>query len=461
MTEPGVPSGALDLARAFRAGGTTARDTVEDLLSRIEAHDPALGAFQAVYAEDARAAAGAADRAMGSGHRVGPFHGIPFAVKDVIDVAGRVTTAGSLTRPGRPAAGSATVAGRLLAAGGILLGKTKTIEFSMGGWGTNRHFGTPRNPWDPSRHRVAGGSSSGSAAAVAAGMVPAALGTDTGGSIRTPAAWCGAVGLKTTHGVLPMDGIVPTAHSLDTVGPIVRSVADAAFLLDVMAGRGPAGLDRHLDPDAPPALPGLRLGALPRDAREGMDDAVLDLYDAALERLRSLGAGIEVFSPPLSYADMARANRLIATSEAYAHHGAPMEDPRAPVDEDVRRLILPGRNVPAHEYIAALLRRAEDIEAFLTRMRGFAALATPTLGVAAAPLEEVKPRDYPAGFTRPVNYLGMCAVSVPMGLTPERLPAGLQIVARAGEEATALRVAAAYERARGPFPHPPAFAPPP
>ena len=455
--KPDVYASVLEVAQAYRTGETTASTTVAALLDRIETHDRTLGAFQSVYADDARAAAEAADQAMRTGHRIGPFHGIPFAVKDVMDVEGRVTTGGSMTRADRPADKSATVARRLLAAGGILLGKTKTIEFSMGGWGTNQHFGTPRNPWDLDRHRVPGGSSSGSAVAVASGMVPAALGTDTGGSVRTPSAWCGVVGLKTTHCVLPVDGIIPTAHSLDTVGPIVRSVADAALLFDLMAGRETSELDRHLDrdvpldPSGPTALPDFRLGALPAEEREDMDDAVLDLYDAALDRLRSLGAEIEVFEPPLSYVALARANRLIATSEAYAHHGPLMEDREARVDEDVRQLILPGRDIPAHEYIAARLRRAEDIEAFLTRMKDFTALLTPTLGIVAVPLEEVKPSDYPVGFTRPVNYLGMCAASVPMGLTPDNLPAGLQIVARAGEEATALRIGGAFERVRGPW----------
>ena len=170
--KPDVYASVLEVAQAYRTGETTASTTVAALLDRIETHDRTLGAFQSVYADDARAAAKAADQAMRTGHRIGPFHGIPFAVKDVMDVEGRVTTGGSMTRADRPADKSATVARRLLAAGGILLGKTKTIEFSMGGWGTNQHFGTPRNPWDLDRHRVPGGSSSGSAVAVASGMVP-------------------------------------------------------------------------------------------------------------------------------------------------------------------------------------------------------------------------------------------------------------------------------------------------
>ena len=455
--------GALDLARAYRLGETTASDAVGALLGHIQAHDPKLGAFQAVYADDALAAAEAADKARKNGHSVGPFHGIPFALKDVMDVEGRVTTGGSLTRPKEPATRTATVAQRLLAAGGILLGKTKTIEFSMGGWGLNQNFGTPWNPWDLDRHRAPGGSSSGSAVAVAAGMVPAALGTDTGGSVRTPSAWCGVVGLKTTHGVLPMDGIIPTAHSLDTCGPLVRCVADAAFLFDLLAGREARELNHHLDVSTSDksanSLQGLLLGSLPDGEREGMAGEVLDLYDAALERLRALGAEVEIFEPTMSYVDLARSNRLIATAEAYAHYGKLMEDPEAPVDENVRQLILPGREIRASEYIAATLERRRHIELFAKRMRGFSALVTPTLGITAVPLENVVPDGYPVGFTRPFNYLAMCALSIPMGLTPNAqsgggLPVGLQIASRGKDEAMALRIGMAFEAFLGGIGHP-------
>ena len=453
--------GVIDLARAYRAEETTAHETVQALLQRIEALDPKLGAFQSVYPDDALEAGAAADSARMAGHEIGPFHGIPFALKDVIDVAGRMTTGGSMTTAKKTAARTSEVARRLIAAGGILIGKTKTIEFSMGGWGVNQHLGTPRNPWDPHTYRVAGGSSSGSAVAVSTDMVPVALGTDTGGSVRNPSAWCGVVGLKTTHGSLPMDGIIPTAYSLDTVGPITRSVADAAFMFDLMKGAEPANLYRHVEckrgiaNGKEESLRGLRVGVLPHREREGMQTSVLDLYDHALHRLRSTSAEIEVFEPPMTYIELAHANREIATAEAYTHHGALMEDADAQVDEDVRQLILPGRAVSARDYIAARLQRQQNIQTFLDRLRGFDALLTPTLGMTPVPLDEVQPRDYPAGFTRPVNYLAMCALTVPMGLTPDGLPGGLQFIARGGEEATALRIGRAYETVRGKLERPP------
>ena len=355
--------GALDIARAYRSGETTAREIVDGLLARIETHDPKLGSFQAVYADDARLAAEAADAKARSGHWLGPFHGVPFAAKDVVDIEGRITTGGSLTMVGRVSPATATIAQRLIAAGGILIGKTKTMEFSMGGWGTNLTMGTPWNPWDMETHRTPGGSSSGSGVAVAAGLVPCAIGTDTGGSVRTPSAWNGTVGLKTTEGFLPIDGLVPCSVSLDTPGPMTRSVADAAFMFDVMTGHESDRLERHLAEDGFLDLPraegvdGLCLGALQEQDREGVEDAILALYDEALQRLRSLGAEVVAFEPPMPWQTMAEGTGLIFTAEGYVHYGALMEDPNAPVDEDVRRRLLPGRDISAHDYISAVLKR--------------------------------------------------------------------------------------------------------
>ena len=447
--------GALDLARTYRSKATTASEAVDGLLTRIDTLDPKLRAFQAVYADDARLAAEAADAAMQSGHRVGPFHGVPFAAKDVVDIAGRITTGGSLTMADRVSPTTATIAQRLLAAGGILVGKTKTMEFSMGGWGTNLTMGTPWNPWDPDIHRTPGGSSSGSGVAVAAGLVPCAVGSDTGGSVRTPAAWNGIVGLKTTEGLLPTDGIIPYSHTLDTSGPMVRSVRDAAFMFDVMAGQGSGNLARHLEADGPlDGIRGLRFGALADHGRELVDDDILALYDAALDQLRSLGAKIDTFVPPISYEAMATANGFIFAAEGYTHHGDLMENLDAPVDEFVRPRILEGRNIKAHEYISAVLTRQEHITMMLNDMRGLACLALPTLRTAAIPITDVDQGDTPAHLTRPFNYLAMCALSVPMGLTANGLPGGLQVAVRGGDEALALRIGAAFEQARGSIGHP-------
>src|SRR5712672_3271 len=235
-------------------------DIVEALLSRIEAQNPKLHAYVDVYADDARLAAEGADKAIRAGHAVGPLHGVPIALKDLIDLEGRITTGGSAVWRERRSPFTATLARRFFAAGMIVLGKTHTVEFAMGGWGTNQHLGTPWNPWDPEVARTPGGSSSGSGVAVAAGFAPWAIGTDTGGSVRLPASWCGLTGLKTTIGRVSTYGILPLAPTLDTPGPMARSVTDAVLLYNAMQGPDP------LDPrtlGAPPLndpMPGLRRG---------------------------------------------------------------------------------------------------------------------------------------------------------------------------------------------------------
>jgi aspartyl-tRNA(Asn)/glutamyl-tRNA(Gln) amidotransferase subunit A len=196
-------SGVAELSKAYATRALSPVDVVEALLTRISKRDPVLHAYIAVYADEARLAAEAADKAIRSGHRVGPLHGVPIALKDLVDLEGRVTTGGSKVWATRVSPATATLAERLIAAGMIVIGKTHTVEFAMGSWGTNTHMGTPRNPWDLRVHRTPGGSSSGSGVAVAAGLAPAAIGTDTGGSVRVPAGWNGIVGLKVTAGRIP------------------------------------------------------------------------------------------------------------------------------------------------------------------------------------------------------------------------------------------------------------------
>jgi aspartyl-tRNA(Asn)/glutamyl-tRNA(Gln) amidotransferase subunit A len=228
-----------ELSRAYGEGVLSPVDVVDALLERIRKRDSALHAFIAVYEADARLAAEAAHKAMRARHRVGPLHGVPIALKDLVDLEGRVTTGGSKVWAERVSPVTATLAERLIAAGMIVLGKTHTVEFAMGSFGTNTHLGTPRNPWDLAVHRTPGGSSSGSAVAVAAGLAPAAIGTDTGGSVRLPAAWCGIVGLKVTAGRISTHGVLPLSSTLDTPGPMTRSVEDAALIFRVLNGPDP------------------------------------------------------------------------------------------------------------------------------------------------------------------------------------------------------------------------------
>src|SRR5499426_4185206 len=242
-------------------------------------------AFIAVYDADARLAAEAADKAIRSGHRIGPLHGVPIALKDLVDLQGRVTTGGSKVWADRVSPVTATLARRLIAAGMIVLGKTHTVEFAMGSFGTNTHLGTPRNPWDPAVHRTPGGSSSGSAVAVSAGLAPVAIGTDTGGSVRLPAAWCGIVGLKVTVGRISTYGVLPLAFTLDTPGPLARTVEDAALIYRALSGPDPRDPQTLTWTPADPlpslqrGVGGMRLGIMPDAERAGVDKEVLASYD--------------------------------------------------------------------------------------------------------------------------------------------------------------------------------------
>jgi aspartyl-tRNA(Asn)/glutamyl-tRNA(Gln) amidotransferase subunit A len=443
----------IDLDRRLRDGGTTAAAETEACLARIAERDGDLGAYQAVYDDAAREAARAADSARRSGGRLGPLHGEPFALKDIVDLEDMVTTWGSEALADRIAPATGTLARRLLAAGAVLLGKTKTVECAFGGWGTNRRMGTPRNPWDGAVHRAPGGSSSGSGVAVAAGMARFAVGTDTGGSVRIPAAFCGIVGLKVTEGRLPLDGIMPLSHTLDTPGPMTRSVADAAVVFAVMDGAEGATLDRELAASdglfaaLDRGVEGLRLGVLDESERAAVAPEILALYDAALDALERRGARLAPFTAPTSFAELSdRTGRIIA-AEGFAHQGALYRDRSAPMDEDVRERMLAGAGIGAADHLALIVDRPRQRERFLAEMRGLDAVLTPTAPVAPPPVGEIDQSTSPGRYTRPVNYLGLCALSVPMGLTPEGLPGGLQIVARPNAEATALQVGAALETA--------------
>src|SRR5437868_2265046 len=234
---------AHELAEAIAARRLSPVDVVGAFLDRIAAQDEKLHAFVEVYADEARLAAEAADKAIQSGHAVGPLHGVPIALKDLIEIESKVVTGGALIWRDRRAERTATLARKLIAQGMIVLGKTHTVEFAYGGWGTNARMGTPWNPWDPKVPRTPGGSSSGSGVAVAAGLAPWAIGTDTGGSVRLPASFCGLTGLKTTIGRVSTYGILPLSPTLDTPGPLAHSVEDAALLYRAMQGADP--LDPH------------------------------------------------------------------------------------------------------------------------------------------------------------------------------------------------------------------------
>jgi aspartyl-tRNA(Asn)/glutamyl-tRNA(Gln) amidotransferase subunit A len=318
---------ATELANRIAGKTLSPVEAVAAMLDRIAAREPKLQAFTEVFADDARLAAEGADRAIRSGHAVGPLHGVPIALKDLIDLEGRITMGGSAAHRARRAARTATIARRLIAQGMIVLGKTHTVEFAYGGWGTNPHLGTPWNPWDLAVARTPGGSSSGTGVAVAARMAPWGIGTDTGGSVRLPAAFCGLTGLKVTVGRVSTHGIVPLSATLDTPGPLARSVADAALLYAAISGPDP------LDPATRGILPvdpfptlnrgvrGLRLARMPEAERDGCSAEMLTAYDASLDVLSGLGAEIVDVALPFRFADLV-AMSGITNAEAYFVNGA-------------------------------------------------------------------------------------------------------------------------------------------
>ena len=411
-------------------------------LDRIARHNDALHAFIAVYAEEARAAAKAADLARGAGYALGPLHGIPFGLKDLVDIEGKVTTGGSKVWAKRVSSTTGSLVRRLVASGMIIAGKTHTVEFAFGAWGTNQHMGTPRNPWDMRQHRTPGGSSSGSGVAVSSRMVPWAIGTDTGGSVRIPSAMCGLTGLKTTVGQIPTDGILPLSETLDSVGPLARSAADAAILYAALRGKDVrlphAALVR--------SIKGLRLARMPDDERSGVEAEVLAAYDESLGQLADLGAEIVPVALPYKFSEFAAMTSDLIAIEGYAHVGPIIDDAALPVDEAVRARFKPARSMLASAYLALLQKRDRMRAAMETALADVNALLTPTAPMTAAPVSEVDgPGLVPSHFTRMVNMTGGCALAVPNGFSPNGLPTSLQIICAANDEATALHIGRAYQ----------------
>lgn len=444
---------AVHLSQAVSSGKLRSAQLIELYLERIARHDAKLHAFVDVYADDARKAAAAADGAIEAGHAVGPLHGLPVALKDLVDIEGRITSGGCKLWADRISPVTATLAKRLIGAGMIVIGKTHTVEFAMGGWGTNQQLGTPWNPWDMRQHRAPGGSSAGSGVAVAAGLAPWAIGTDTGGSVRVPSGWCGLTGLKTTIGRVSVHGVLPLCPTLDTPGPMCRSAEDAAVLYNVIHGPDP-GDPRTLGHAADDPMPtlaagvaGLRLARMPEVEREGVQSDVLDAYDASLEALSSLGARIVDVSLPLRFSEMAGVVGRIIGAEGYALLGELVDNPDLPLDDDVRPRIQIGRDMSARDYLRALQERDRIKAAFGRALEGADALLTPTAATTAPIVESIDQTTTPAFFTRIVNLLEYCALALPNGMDSSGLPTSLQIICRGYEESLALRIGHAYQQA--------------
>jgi aspartyl-tRNA(Asn)/glutamyl-tRNA(Gln) amidotransferase subunit A len=464
-----------EITGAIRAGDASAVEVCRQALDRIERLDGSLHAFLTPMPEAALRRAAELDGRRAEWQRL-PLLGVPIALKDNICTAGVRTTAGSRLLDQYHPPYNATVVERLFAAGAVPVGKTNCDEFAMGSSTENSAFGPTRNPWAPDR--TPGGSSGGSAAAVAARMVPAALGSDTGGSIRQPAALCGIVGLKPTYGRVSRFGLIAFASSLDQVGPLATSVADTAAVLQAIAGADPRDATcavREL-PDFLPALSGdvrgLRIGVPRALLRDGTDPEVMQAFEQALDTLRREGAAIVDVALPHHHHAVA-VYYLVATAEASSNlsrydgvrygYRAPAEGLAAMYERtrdegfgaEVKRRIMLGTYVLSAGYYDAYYRKAQQVRTLIRRDwdAAFATtdlIAMPTSPTPAFPLGErvADPLQmYLADvFTVGASLAGLPAITVPCGLTAGTLPIGLQLIARALDEATMLRAADAYER---------------
>lgn len=444
-------------AALLRQGRCSSREIVDAHLARIEHLDGRLHAYVEVYATEARQLAHAADCARAAGLPLGPLHGLPICIKDLCDIEGRLGTIGSRMWAARRATATAATVERLLAAGMIPLGKTHMVEFAFGAWGTNPLMGAPRNPWDSTCHRVPGGSSSGTAVAVAAGLAPAGIGSDTGGSVRIPAAFNGLVGLKVTYGRISLHGTGLLSWTLDSIGPLARSVEDCAELLRALAApdaRDPATLAQPvLDLPEKFAADGLRQVriALPERAQfpEFVHPAALEAWSGAAKALATLGAEIVPVRLPDWYFELARHVGNIIASEAFALHRRHIEDLQQPIGDAVRARILNARNLAPGEYAETLQVMAQRRRAFDTWFRRFDAILLPTAAVPAPPLDEIdEAAPVPSYFTRPQNYLGLTALALPAGLH-QGLPLSVQIIGKPYAESQILEIGKAYQDATG------------
>jgi aspartyl-tRNA(Asn)/glutamyl-tRNA(Gln) amidotransferase subunit A len=425
----------------------SARDRVEQALSRIA--DPAGEGKRAcltIYADAARASADAADTRAKAEKPLGPLDGAIVSIKDLYDVAGEVTRAGSrvLDEEGLVAAADAPVVKRLRGAGAVIVAKTNMSEFAFSGVGANPHFGTPGNPFD--RARAPGGSTSGGAVAVADGMCEIAIGTDTGGSTRIPAALCGLVGWKPSKQRVPTDGAFPLSFTLDSVGPLAKSVAECALTDAVMAGESPSTIE-------PAPLAGLKLGIWQGMPFESIDATVSAAWSAAIARLGQ--AGVRFSDEAISLVDdmiQVNAKGGFAPTEAYSIHRERLKHRGAGVDPFIRVRIERGGTVAAADYIEMAQMRRRLVQAMDARMAELDALVLPTTPIVAPKLADVAQSDefgrknaLLLRNTNPVNFFDLCAISLPL---PQQggLSTGLMLVGRNGADRRLFNIAAAVEK---------------
>ena len=439
------------LAQSLASGETTSRALVEEALAKIaDRTGEGERVFLKVHDEQARAAADAVDVARRTGPGVPRYAGIPIALKDLFDIAGEPTPAGSrVLADAPPAAANAPVVQRMLNAGFLSIGRVNMTEFAFSGLGINPHHGTPSSPWDRASKRIPGGSSSGTAVAVADGMAAAGLGTDTGGSCRIPAAFCGIVGYKPTSRRVPIKGVLPLAPSLDSVGPLAPTVACCAAIDAILAGETPVSL-------VPAPLAGLRLAVPENMVLDGMDKTVAAAFDRALSLLSAAGAHVSrVRFAAFDAIAAVNARGGYAAGEAYAWHRSLLAAKGEGYDPRIRVRIQRGEGMSAADYLDLVAARARIVADFDASTRDFDCVVMPTVPVVAPMIASLDDeREYNRvnmhilRNTALGNFLDRCSISVPCHRKGEA-PVGLMLTGETMGDARLFRIAAAVEAALG------------
>jgi aspartyl-tRNA(Asn)/glutamyl-tRNA(Gln) amidotransferase subunit A len=457
-TEPALLS-LTEVARAIAEKRFSAREVTQSCLDRIAQWQPRLNAFMAIEADEALAAADAADAALAKGHVKGALHGVPLAHKDMYYDAGKVVTCGSKIRRDFVATTTATALQRLKDAGTIRLGSLQMAEFALGPTGHNSHYGAVHNPF--AVDHITGGSSSGSGSAVAARLTFAALGSDTGGSIRMPAHFCGITGLKTTWGRISRAGAMPLSQTLDTVGPLARTSEDCALLLGLMAGADPEDPTAIAGPVPDYAtavrepIRGLRIGVPTGFYVDDLDPEVAKILDETIAALRGQGADIVQVELP-DQRQLTAACQLVLAVEAAAFHKRWLIERPQDYSPQVLMRLQNGLAIPGVTYLEALRWRGPALAAHNAAVAGVDAVIAPVAPVAAPTIVESDVGNSPDAesviqrltrFTRPINYLGLPSLSIPAGFTKGGLPVGMQLIGRSFDEPTLLRIGAAFQRA--------------
>jgi len=457
-TEPALLS-LTSIAQAIAAKRFSSREVTQSCLDRITQWQPRLNAFMAIEAEQALASADAADAALAKDKVSGALHGVPLAHKDMYYDAGKVVTCGSKIRRDFVATTTSTALQRLKDAGTIRLGSLQMSEFAYGPTGHNSHYGPVHNPW--AVDHVTGGSSSGSGSAVAARLTFAALGSDTGGSIRMPAHFCGVTGLKTTVGRISRAGAMPLSQSLDTVGPLARSAEDCALLMALMAGADPedptavTGPVPDYNAAAQQSMKGLTIGVPTAFYVDDLDAEVARILDETIAVLKREGAHIVQVELP-DQRQLTAACQVVLAVEAAAFHKRWMIERPQDYGPQVLMRLQNGLAVPGVSYLEAMRWRGPALAAYLAAVAGVDAVIAPVAPVAAPTIAESDVGNSPDAeaviqrltrFTRPVNYLGLPSLAIPTGFTASGLPVGMQLIGRSFDEATLLRIGAAFQRA--------------